>query len=124
MVADIRQYKTPAYIALVRWWATNIISSFDLLLPPIFPITSDNGNEPESTLSVIVKLTYGNFTFECLSRKLDKRYRFGHPDLGLVIFDENGEKLNFNTIDYTREEINEFKRFVIAWQFYERHQVD
>ncbi len=92
--------------------------------PPIFPTNHNAGDDPESTLSVIVKLTHGNFTFECLSRKWDKFYRFEHSDLGLVIFDKNGEKLIFATIDYTREEINEFKRFVIAWQFYERHQID
>jgi len=92
--------------------------------PPIIPANSKNEDEPESTLSAIVSLKHGNFTFECLSRKWDKRYRFEHPDLGLVIFGENGEKLIFTTIVYTREEINEFKRFVIAWQFYERQQVD
>jgi hypothetical protein len=79
--------------------------------PPIIPTKR---NAPESTLSAIVSLKHGNFTFECLSRKWDKRYRFEHPDLGRVIFDENWEKLIFTTIDYTREEINEFKRFLIA----------
>lgn len=92
--------------------------------PPIIPTKRNAGDDPESTLSAIVSLNHGNFTFVCLSRKWDKRYRFEHPDKGLVIFDENGEKLIFATIDYTREEINDFKRFVIAWQFYERHQVD
>jgi hypothetical protein len=88
--------------------------------PPILPTKRNAGNDPESTLSAIVSLKQGNFTFECLSRKWDKRYRFEHPDLGLVIFDENGEKLIFTTIEYTIEEINEFKRFVIAWQHHER----
>lgn len=100
------------------------MNTFLIVPPPILPTKRNAGDDPESTLSAIVSLKQGNFTFECLSRKWDKRYRFEHPDLGLVIFDENGEKLIFNTIDYTREEIKEFKRFVIAWQFYERHQVD
>lgn len=100
------------------------MNTIQTIPPPIIPTKRYAGDDPESTLSVIVKLTHGNFTFECLSRKWDKRYRFEHPDLGLVIFDENGEKLIFTAIDYTREEINEFKRFVIAWQFYERHQID
>lgn len=87
--------------------------------PPTTPITSAMRDDSESTLSAIVKLNHGNFTFECLSRKWDKRYRFEHPDLGLMIFDENGEKLIFTTIEYTREEINEFKRFVIGWKHLE-----
>ena len=100
------------------------MNTFLAIPPPIIPTKRENGDDPESTLSAIVKLNHGNFTFECLSRKWDKRYRFEHPDLGLVVFDENGEMLIFTTIDYTREEINELKSFVIAWQFYERHQVD
>lgn len=100
------------------------MNSISSITPPILPTKRNAGDDPESTLSAIVSLKQGNFTFECLSRKWNKHYRFEHPDLGLVIFDENGEKLIFTTIDYTREEINEFKRFVIAWQFYERNQVD
>lgn len=90
--------------------------------PPIIPTKRENGEDPESTLSVIVSLKQGNFTFECLNRKWDKRYRFEHSDLGLVIFDENGGKLIFTTIDYTREEINEFKRFLIGWKHLEKFQ--
>lgn len=101
-----------------------MLNYFHTILPPIIPTKRNAGDNPESTLSAIVSLNHGNFTFECLSRKWDKRYRFEHPDLGLVIFEENGEKLIFTTIVYNREEINEFKRFVIAWQFYERQQVD
>ena len=96
----------------------------EIIPPPIIPNQRENGDNPESTLSVIVKLTHGNFTFECLSRKWDKRYRFEHQDLGLVVFDENGEKLIFTTIDYTPEEVNELKRFVIAWKFQEALLVD
>lgn len=92
--------------------------------PPIIPANSKNGVDLESHPFCNRITQTRDFTFECLSRKWDKRYSFEHPDLGLVVFDENGEMLIFTTIDYTREEINKFKRFVIAWQFYERHQVD
>lgn len=98
------------------------MNTFLAIPPPIIPTKRENGEDPESTLSAIVKLNHGNFTFECLNRKWDKRYRFEHPDLGLVIFDENGEKMIFATIDYTREEINEFKRFVIGWKHLENLQ--
>ena len=88
--------------------------------PTVIPNKRNACDYPKSTLSAIVKLNHGNFTFECLNRKWDKRYRFEHPDLGLVIFDENGEKMIFTTVDYSRKELNEFKRFVIAWQFQEK----
>lgn len=96
------------------------MNNFHFIPPPIIPTKRNAGDDPETTLSAIVSLKYGDFIFECLSRKWDKRYRFEHPDLGLVIFDENGEKLIFTTIVYNREEINEFKRFVIAWKHQER----
>lgn len=100
------------------------MNSIQIIPPPIIPTKRNAGDDPESTLSAIVSLKHGIFTFECLSRKWDKRYRFEHPDLGLVIFDENGEKLIFTTIEYSREEIKEFKRFVIGWKFQEEDQVD
>jgi len=90
--------------------------------PPILPTKRNAGDDPESILSAILSLKHGNFTFECLSRKWDKRYRFEHPDLGLVVFDENGEKLIFTTIDYTREEVNEFNGFLIGWKHLENLQ--
>lgn len=95
---------------------------FSTTSPPIIPTKRNTGDDPESTLSAIVSLNHGNFTFECLSRKWDKRYRFEHPDLGLVIFDTEGENLIFTTVLYSKEEIQDFKRSVIAWQYLERRR--
>lgn len=98
------------------------MNAIQTIPPPIIPTQLENGDNSESTLSVIVKLTHGNFTFECLSRKRDKRYRFEHPVLGLVIFEESGQNLVFTTTDFSDAEIEEFKRFVIAWKFLEQMQ--
>jgi hypothetical protein len=98
------------------------MNSIQNIPPPIVPTKQENGNDPESPLSTIVKLNHGNFTFECLGRKWDKRYRFEHPDLGLVIFDTEGENLIFTTVLYSKEEIQDFKRSVIAWQYLERRR--
>lgn len=98
------------------------MNAIQTILPPSIPIKPESGNDPEFTLSVIVKLNHGDFTFECLNRKWDKRYSFEHPDLGQVIFDTEGEMLVFTTILYSKEEIQEFKQSVIGWQYLERNR--
>lgn len=95
------------------------MSIAQLIPPPNSRTGRNNDDQPESIRSAVVRLKENDFIFECLSRKWDKRYRFEHPVLGLVIFDESGENLLFTTITYTNEEIKEFKRFVIAWQYQE-----
>jgi hypothetical protein len=95
------------------------MKSFLAIPPPIISTQRENGDDLETTLSAIVSLNHGDFIFDCLSRKWDKRYRFEHPDLGLVIFDENGKNLVFTTIVYSKEELQEFKKSITAWQYVE-----